>query len=259
MMSTNDFDYREEDYAIDKLTLDFNRVKMIDSERVDERVKGKYITLDYKEQIIIDRKEQSLKQFIVIGSGCKIAHEYYVEGGIPNFLDSFDADSLFKVIPKTPDNVINNPDDVTMYRIKLDYDNGKNYEIEGIFDSFGLPEDYDVFVESLLGFMGFYNFGFGETLLKSNYIKRRRCEGEYIYLSVIFEEHGKTYYYRTEDDTIELGDFLLVEAGHDNHKTVVKVVDVEYFPEDKVPLPLDRTRTVLRRAVESDFENDEEE
>ena len=32
-----------------------------------------------------------------------------------------------------------------------------------------------------------------------------------------------------EDDSIEIGDFVLVPAGKDNHEAVVEVVNIEYF------------------------------
>ena len=253
------FDFNARFNIIDRITLDFNRVKKIYPNHNRKSESMDKITWDYKEQIVIDRAEKALKQFVVIGSGCKIAHEYYVDGGIEKFLDKLDGDDIFREMPYTPDNVINNLNDVLMYRLKVEYQNGKDYQVEGIFDKYGLPEDYESFAKSLIGFMGFYNFGFGETLLASNFNRRRRCEGDYIYLSVIFEDNGKSYYYRTEDDSIEEGDFLLVEAGSDNHKAIVKVVKVEYFSEDKLPLSLQRTRTVIRKAVESDFEDVKED
>ena len=248
------FDGKARFHIVDKIVLDFTRVKKF-LPNAPKGFKADYVTWNYKEQIVIDRKDHSFAQYVVIGKGCKIAHEYYVEGGIENLLDSFDGDNLFRIVPKTPDNVINNPDDISLYRITVGYRNESEYMVEGVFDQYGLPEDYDMFVTALLKFMGFYNFGLGETLLKLNYNKKRRCEGQYIYLTCIFEEHGKTYFYRTEDDTIDINDFLIVEAGSDNHKAIVKVVGVEYYDEDSVPFPVSKTRSILRRAEESDFED----
>ena len=35
-----------------------------------------------------------------------------------------------------------------------------------------------------------------------------------------------------DDDSIEIGDFVLVPAGKDNHEAVVEVVNIEYFDEE---------------------------
>lgn len=48
----------------------------------------------------------------------------------------------------------------------------------------------------------------------------------------------KSYYYLTEDGSIEIGNFVLVPASKDNHEAVVEVVNIEYFNEENVPLPI---------------------
>ena len=50
------------------------------------------------------------------------------------------------------------------------------------------------------------------------------CNGRFC--SVTFDEGYKSYYYLTEDDSIEIGDFVLVPAGKDNHEAVVEAVRV---------------------------------
>ena len=66
------------------------------------------------------------------------------------------------------------------------------------------------------------------------YGKVRRCDNDIIYCSVEFEDGYKSYYYISDDDTIEVGDFVLVPAGKDNHEAVVEVVKKEYFAEEDV-------------------------
>ena len=50
-----------------------------------------------------------------------------------------------------------------------------------------------------------------------------------------------------------IGDFVTVLAGKDSHEAVVEVVKKEYFPENEVPLPLDRTKHIIRKCTESDL------
>ena len=72
--------------------------------------------------------------------------------------------------------------------------------------------------------------------------------GEYIYCSVSFQPEGRTYYYRTDDDTLRPGDWVIVPAGAQNRETRVRVEEVEYFREDELPMPLERVKRVLRRC-----------
>lgn len=48
---------------------------------------------------------------------------------------------------------------------------------------------------------------------------------------------------------------MLVPAGADNHEVIVKVVKKEYFPEDGVPLPLDKTKHIIRKCTDDDFDS----
>ena len=91
----------------------------------------------------------------------------------------------------------------------------------------------------MFNFIRFY--GLGEILDPSVYGKVKRRKSEYIFCSVTFDEGYKSYYYLT-DDSIEIGDFVLVPAGKDNHEAVVEVVNIEYFSEENVPLPIEKQR-----------------
>jgi len=51
----------------------------------------------------------------------------------------------------------------------------------------------------------------------------------------------------TDDDSIEGGDLVIVPAGRDNHETVVEVEEIEYFSEEDVPLPIEKTKRIIRK------------
>ena len=80
-------------------------------------------------------------------------------------------------------------------------------------------------------------------------------EEEYIYLSCIFEPNGKTYYYRSKEDNLSIGDFVLVPSTkQENAETVVMISEIMYckkrgctvsFGEDEVYRAKDRRRRVL--------------
>lgn len=69
---------------------------------------------------------------------------------------------------------------------------------------------------------------------------------KYIYLSVEFSEGGKTYYYRTDDKSIECGDYVVVPVGNYDKK-VVKVVDVEEYSESDVPMPIEAVKDIIEK------------
>ena len=91
----------------------------------------------------------------------------------------------------------------------------------------GLPDDWADFIEKLYDFITFY--GMGEIMSPSAYNKVRRCDTDIIYCSVAFEEGYKCYYYISDDDAIEVGDFVVVPAGRDNHEAVVCVKKKSIF------------------------------
>ena len=81
----------------------------------------------------------------------------------------------------------------------------------------------------------------------------RRRNGDLIYCSVEFESGYKSYYYITDDDSIEAGDFVIVPAGADNHEAIVEVVKKEYFSKDAVPLPVEKTKHIIRKCTDDDL------
>ena len=210
------------------------------------------MTWDYKESIIIDRKTETIEHIQNIGSGCIISRKFQVQGGVEALLDDLDAESLFESIEGNPPDVIETPNETKDYEIVIDFERGSQRTIKGTFDKKGLPEDWADFAENILNFILFY--GLGEILDSSvyNFIKRRK--DEYIYCSITFDEGYKTYYYKTDDDSIKVGDLVMVPAGNDNHLAVVKVVNIEYFQEKNVPLPLSKTKNIVRKCTDEDFE-----
>ena len=112
---------------------------------------------------------------------------------------------------------------------------------QGSFDKNGLPDAFEEFADAVFDFIRFY--GWGEILDASVYGKVKRRTTDYIYCSVVFEEGQKSYYYLTEDDSIKIGDFVLVE-----------VVNIEYFSEDNVPLPIEKTKRIIRKCMDEDFD-----
>lgn len=128
---------------------------------------------------------------------------------------------------------------------------GNEKLIQGTYDKKGLPDDWAEFMESVFEFMSFY--GWGEIMNPSVYGKVRRCDNDMIYCSVEFEDGCKSYFYISDDDSVQVGDFVIVPAGKDNHEAVVEVVKKEYFAEENVPLPMEKTKHIIRKCTENDL------
>lgn len=55
----------------------------------------------------------------------------------------------------------------------------------------------------------------------------------------------RTYFYALREDNIKPGDMVFVPVGNDNIQRVAKVVSVETFSLDRLPLPIDKLKTVI--------------
>lgn len=237
---------------INKITLDYHRVTKIKPGQKPEDADWEFVTWDYTERLIIDRTTETLEHIQNIGTGCKVSRKYEIEGGIESLLENFDAEDLFTRTEGNPDDVIDTPNETKDYTITIEYKKNPPRTIMGSYDKNGLPEDFSDFAETVFDFIRFY--GLGEILDPSVYGKAKRRKSEYIFCSVAFDEGYKSYYYLTEDDSIEIGDFVLVPAGKDNHEAVVEVVNIEYFSEENVPLPIEKTKRIIRKCADEDFD-----
>ena len=244
------FDGRSKPDLINRITLDYLRTTIIEPsyeweyEEVDEE-KREGLTWKYSERLIIDRRSDTLEHIQYITSGRKVTRKIEFEEMVKTLLDSFNPVTLFSCIEGNPEDIIDTLDVEKDYIITIDCKNGTRRTICGSFDKKGLPDDFGDFIEKVIDLM--YYYGFGEIFSKSNYNRVIRRISDYIYCSVSFSGGYKTYYYITDDDSIEVGDLVIVPAGRDNHETVVEVEEIEYFSEEDVPLPIEKTKRIIRK------------
>lgn len=246
------FDGNNKPDKINRIVLDYHRVTKIKPKEVPEDAICEFVTWDYKEKLVIDREKKTLEHVQIIGTGCKVSRKYEIEGGIESLLDNFAAEELFGNIVGNSDDVMENPNEIKDYKITIDYKKKPQRVITGSFDKNGLPNDFEEFADTVFDFMRFY--GLGEILSPSVYGKVKRRYTDYIFCSVVFGEGQKSYYYLSEDDSIKIGDFVLVPAGKDDHEAIVEVVDIEYFSLNDAPLPVEKTKHIIRKCTDEDFE-----
>lgn len=244
------FDGNYKPDRVDKITIDYHRVTKI-KPKVPISDTVEYCTWDYSEQLVIDRETETLEHTQRVGSGCIITRKYYVQEGVIGLLDDLDADCLFEHIVGNAPDVITDPLETKDYEITVEFKKRPQLVIKGTYDKNGLPSDFPELAEDILDFMQFY--GIGEILNPSVYMKAKRKTNDYIFCSVEFSESGKSYYYITEDDTLKIGDDVLVPVGNDGRTAIVKIINIEYFPEDKVPFPLEKAKSIIGKCTEDEL------
>lgn len=244
------FDGNNKPDRVERITVDYHRItKIKPKQSLSETTE--YVSWDYTEKLILDRESETLEHIQNIGSGCTVSRKMYVEGGVENLLDDIDAEELFGNIEGNPDDVIENPLETQEYAITIDFKKGPRRVIQGTYDKKALPEAWGDFSDAVWNFIRFY--GFGEILDPSVYGKVKRRKQDYIYCSVEFDAGYKSYYYIADDDSIEVGDYVVVPVGKDNHHSIAEVVKVEFFAEEDVPLPIERTKHIIRKCTDDDF------
>lgn len=115
---------------------------------------------------------------------------------------------------------------------------GEQFKYEGslIAESFERADEISYYVRKTLMMPDLFVFD-GQNGLDDTKV---------IYLSVEFSEGGKTYYYQTTDETIKVGDQVVVPVGSSNEK-IVTVVEVERFSTDAVPMPMNRVKSIIEK------------
>jgi len=246
------FDGNDKPDALNRITIDYNRHKKIKlNAPLGENVES--VLWDYSERIEIDRALEKLTYRQNIGSDCIVTREYQVKGGIADLLDRFDADDLFSYTKGNPEDSIETLNESRAYRITMDFKKGPQRIVTGSFDKNGLPNDWPEFAEEILSFISFYEQI--ELVNPVIYDKVKRRRGDLIFCSVTFEKNGKDYYYLTKVDEYEVGDYVFVPSAIDGQMKTVKIVKIEYFPEEDIPYPVSKMKHIISKCQKDEFED----
>lgn len=85
---------------------------------------------------------------------------------------------------------------------------------------------------------------------KKNTAKELSNDKVYTFLGVIFSFANYHYYYLTDDDTIGIGDYVLVPVGPEDKESIGKVVSVEKHLHISAPFPIGKTKRIIRKCTE---------
>lgn len=79
--------------------------------------------------------------------------------------------------------------------------------------------------------------------------KPKEWDGKYYrYCKVTMDEHPNGLWYRTDDITLKKGDYVYVPYGYKNEELMAKVVLVEEFRSDDLPVPLEKMKFILEKC-----------
>lgn len=235
---------------IERITIDHEHKKKIVA------ADGQVVTWNPTNHIVIDRKTDTIEYTYKIGTECDVTRKYHVAQGVSNFLDELEYQNLFVEFEEKESDAIIPVDDEATYTATVDFLRGPSRIVAGRYDKQGLPIDWPEFIEDLYDFMSFY--GFGEMFDEKQYGRTYRKTNDYIFLSVRFGEYGKTYYYLTEDDTIQVGDQVVVPVGSEGKERIVEVAMKEYYSSDRVPMPIENVKSIVGKFIRPE-ENDKGE
>ena len=70
------------------------------------------------------------------------------------------------------------------------------------------------------------------------------------YCSVAFDDSGKSFYYRTRNPDISVGDLVYVPVGRNYEKKIGRVVAMKSYKGSRTPYPLERTKHILGKVEE---------
>lgn len=225
---------------VDRICIDYNRKVKVKARNHQEEGMVKV----YRENLIIDRESESIEYIQDNGGSCTVSRKFQFKGKLGEFLDGLDSHRTFEFIHGKSSDIIENPYDLRRYKITMDLSKTGQRTIEGKFYKQGLPRNWNDFIQNLLNFMSSYDQS--QILNPAIYNFMARKKGEYIYCSVSFDNSYKTYYYLTDDYSINVGDLVMVPVGQDDNLSTAKVIDIEYFKEEDVPFPLDKIKKIIR-------------
>lgn len=203
------------------------------------------IAWEYRDHLVIDRESETIEDVLHPAEQCDITRKYHVAEGVRTFLDDLDIYSLFTEFNEPDADIIEPNEGTAEYEVKVEFYRQEPRILSGKYDKQGLPIDWPEFIEKLYDFMSFY--GFGEMFDEKQYGRIYRKRNDYIFLSVRFGEYGKTYYYLTEDDTIQVGDQVVVPVGSEGKERIVEVVKKEYYAADRVPMPIEKVKAIVEK------------
>lgn len=195
----------------------------------------------YAESLTLDRKSETVEYVRHIGPGRTLTHRLQSVGQVGKLLDDLEAEHVFAGEGAAP----RDPEGKTEYTLTLALKNGERRVFSGNYDRAGLPPKWAAFITAVKKRLLFY--GVGAVFEPSVYGQARRKTGEILFCSVEFQASGKRYFYISDDESIGVGDEVIVPVGKEGRCAIAEVVKTELYTAETAPLPVERTKHILGR------------
>ena len=80
-------------------------------------------------------------------------------------------------------------------------------------------------------------------------------QGKFIFCKVQFKGNYKPYTYRTDDETLAVGDIVDVPVGRNNDISQARISDIYYAEEFEAPYPIDRIKKIIGKHKGNAWDN----
>ncbi len=228
----------EEEDRINKVSLIYHRAAMK--------------TQPCEETLVMDRTTGMITYEQHRGQTISFSQSYHVAGEVKSFLDAMSADLLSHRGEEDAPLPIPDPGLSGSCTITITYQSRSAEVFTRSFDQNGLPKWYQTFIGSIRNVLDKYALGdlFNPVLYRKVYPQN----GELLYCSVKFKDNEKTYYYQTDDLTMDLGDEVEVPVGSRNTLKTGEIVNMECFTPKEAPFPADQVKeiagkTIIKKAI----------
>lgn len=239
------FDGQANKDRIERITISVDRT-LIDEDYDDDMKFSTFDgTIEIHEKLSLDGKGMFIEYEHGIRGDFKSYRKVELGSIVKKYLNSLDVESFFMNFSDVSTKSKNTKNDSTFFRMELAYKFRDKRVISGSFDRKGLPTDWMDFSDWVSNIL--VDFSWGNIFSLDVMKKSAPDPGEVIYLSVRFKYSDYTYYYLTDDESIQVGDHVMVPVGSNNKEKEVVVDDVEYFKPEEVPYPLDRIKKVTSK------------
>ena len=209
--------------------------------RFQEYRRGTAFWVEYSESLVVERKTHKIRYLRQFSPDATITQEYHLPGLMKQLLDALDellenfsssgARGLDTVLPVM---------EVSIFR-----HDGQIDQVVFPYHRREIPEVWPSLIDEIRSALaGLRRFG---DIFDSDLYNHGVKAGEHIYCRVRFEDSAKEYHYRTLDDTLQPGDRVVVPVGPSDYLCQGTIQHVEYYPEEEVPYPLEKTKFILRR------------
>ncbi len=224
---------------INKIELVYHRAK-VKSKPDEER-----LTLDRETETIF--YEQHREKNMAAG------YRYLIGKDLAEYLDSLDADTFFR--DEDRQSAEENPyrDLAGTCAVTVSYQQQPAMTLACSYDRDGLPKEYESFLESVRYMIHRYDYSdlFAPVLYRKVFPKK----GELIFCSILFQGSDKSYYYLTDDVTMDVGDEVEVPVGPSNNRKVGTIADIACYRPEDAPFPVEQVKqiagkTLIKKAIE---------